>query len=132
MSSNRLIYDTCAYKHDLHEAMKPLDFMLDPIKHVNTNQCAHQFGIVAGNDVSVVKDPVQLESELKGITRHHSRCAKYKYQPSHDGSRMMLGPKPGCDAEFLNVNMTHLPTCQMIHYKPIPLVPSVEPKQCES
>ena len=131
MSSNRLIYDTCAYKQDLHETMIPLDLVLDPIMYVSSNPCAHQFGIVNGNDVSVVEDPVQLESELKGITRHNSRCVKFKYQPTREHTNLILGPKPGCTPTSLNVDMKHLPTCQMIHYKPIPLTPPAVPTQCQ-
>ena len=37
MSSNRLIYDTCAYKHELSQSVGPLQYTLNPIKFENVN-----------------------------------------------------------------------------------------------
>ena len=38
MSSNRLIYDTCAYKHNLQQSVGPLEYVLNPIKFENCNK----------------------------------------------------------------------------------------------
>ena len=55
MSSNRLIYDSCAYKHDLVQSVGPLEYMLNPIKFENANKCRMELGLIGGSAVSHVK-----------------------------------------------------------------------------
>ena len=38
MSSNRLMYDTCAYKTRVNESVGPLEYMLNPIRYENCNK----------------------------------------------------------------------------------------------
>ena len=82
MSSNRLMYDTCAYKHELSQSVGPLEYVLNPMKYENCNKCRMELGLVGGAAVSHVKgNLVDLETELRGSTRQLSSCPKNKYQP---------------------------------------------------
>ena len=55
MSSNRLIYDTCAYKHELTQSVGPLEYVFNPMKYENCNKCRMELGLVGGSSVSHVK-----------------------------------------------------------------------------
>lgn len=130
MSSNRLIYDSCAYKHDLVQSVGPLEYMLNPIKFENTNKCRMELGLLGGSAVSHVKgNLVDLETDLRGQTRRSTKCPTKLYQnPCPKGE--MNACKPGTihiqgDASqterTIDTTMMHLPACQMIRYKPVPL-----------
>lgn len=54
-----------------------------PQKFYNAGAARNALGLVAGNDVSVVSgNLVDMESDLRNITRDLSRDPKRKYQPS--------------------------------------------------
>ena len=53
MSSNRLMYDTCAYKKRLDESVGPLNYTLYPGKYENCSKCRIELGTVGGNNVSL-------------------------------------------------------------------------------
>ena len=65
MSSNRLKFDTCAYKKNLDQSVGPLSYVLNPMKYENCNKCRMELGIVGGNNVSQIKgNLVDLENDL--------------------------------------------------------------------
>ena len=130
MSSNRLIYDTCAYKHELTQSVGPLEYVLNPIKYENCNKCRMELGLVGGTAVSHIKgNLVDLETDLMGITRRHTNCPSKLYQnPCPNGDINACKPNnihipgdPSQSQRDINTQMLHLPSCQMIRYKPIPL-----------
>ena len=130
MSSNRVMYDTCAYKTRVNESVGPLEYMLNPIRFENCNKCRMELGTVGGTNVSHIKgNLVDLETELRGITRRASLCPSKKYQspcPTGDltncAPRQINIPQTSCGEErTINTEMVHLPSCQMIRYKPTPL-----------
>lgn len=130
MSSNRLIYDTCAYKHDLVQSVGPLEYMLNPIKFENANKCRMELGLIGGSAVSHVKgNLVDLETDLRGQTRRTTKCPSKLYQnpcPQGDINACNPGPIhiPGDASQTertIDTTMLHLPSCQMIRYKPVPL-----------
>ena len=105
MSSNRLIYDGCAYKQRLTESTNPLAYQLNILKFESCNKCRHELGIIGGSNVSEpLSQLVDLESDLRGQTRILSNCPEKKYPDKK-----------------LNDNRQKLPACQMIRYKPLPL-----------
>ena len=53
MSSNRLMYDSCAYKQKLGESTSPLNYNLYTGKYENCAKCRVEFGTVGGNGVSL-------------------------------------------------------------------------------
>ena len=80
MSFNRLQYDNCAYTHQLHESVGTLAYILDPSRYENCNKCRMEFGLVGGTNVSHIKgNLVDLETDLKGITRLATKCPTKKY-----------------------------------------------------
>ena len=79
MSSNRLIYDTCAYQKEMAKQCDQLTYILDPTKHYQEEPCRPELGIVGGNSVSIVKgNLVDLETDLRGLTRYNTRCQLQK------------------------------------------------------
>ena len=82
MSSNRLIYDTAAYKNKLLENTNSLKYSLYGGKFNNSAKCRIEFGLVGGNGVSVYSgNLVDLESDLRGQTRKASLAPSKKYHP---------------------------------------------------
>ena len=139
MSSNRLIYDTCAYKTRIDESVGPLAYVLNPMKYENCNKCRMELGLVGGNNVSRIEgNLVDLENDLRGTTRSASLCPDKQYQPScEDKIGDECQPKQinlqerGCGEERkINTNLKHLPSCQMIRYKPVPLPKPMNIQAC--
>ena len=114
MSFNRLKYDTCTLVQEQQNNVTTLSYLLSPMPFEHGNKCRHEFGLVGGTAVSHVEgNLVDLESDLRGQTRTHSRCAASRYQP-------------GCAQETTQ----HLPTCQMIPYRKIPAPPAMNIQRC--
>ena len=139
MSFNRLSYDTCAYKHSLAESVGTLGWVLDSSRFENCNKCRVEFGVVGGTNVSHVNgNLVDLETDLRGITRKASLCPSKKYQsPCPTGDLTNCQPQQiqiqgnGCSQpRSLDTSMVHLPSCQMIRYKPVPLPPPMKLDNC--
>lgn len=140
MSSNRLIYDTCAYKKELDQSVGPLSYVLNPIKFENCNKCRMELGVVGGTAVSQIKgNLVDLENDLYGITRSASLCPAKHYIPNCPDeigngcqpNRIELYDTRGCrKQQTIDTQLLHLPPCQMIRYKPIPLPPPMNLDSC--
>jgi len=82
---NRSMYDTCAYQKDLHESVSPLNFALSLYKYENCNKCLY--------DKFYVKyqpEIVDVESELRNITRPLSQCDQFQYSPTCKRSGLCL------------------------------------------
>ena len=130
MSSNRLIYDTCAYSTKMNESVGPLQYILNPMKYENCKKCRHELGLVGGTAVSHIKgNLVDLENDLRGATSVSSLCPKKKYTPSKDNQINIKGKSCG-QPRNVDTNMVHLPSCQMIRYKPTPLPPKINLDSC--
>lgn len=139
MSSNRLIYDTCAYKKSLDQSVGPLSYLLNPIKYENCSKCRMELGIVGGTDVSQIKgNLVDLENDLRGATRTASLCPSNHYQPSCQDKigdecqpRQINLQAKGCGPKrSIDTELVHLPPCQMVRYKPVPLPPPMKFDTC--
>jgi len=140
MSSNRLVYDSCAYKKKLDQSVGPLSYVLNPIKYENCNKCRMELGLVGGNNVSQIKgNLVDLENDLRGQTRQASLCPTQHYQAPVCGENIgdqchvnQLEIKSGNCGKSIKINteMVHLPPCQMIRYPPVPLPPPMEIETC--
>ena len=82
-SSNRSIYDNCSYEKRLYESVSPLAYQMYFGKFENCGKCQY--------DKYYVKyqpEIVDVESELKNITRPLSECDQYKYSPSCKTSKL--------------------------------------------
>ena len=139
MSYNRLRYDQCAYKSELDQSVGPLSYVLNPIKYENCNKCRMELGIIGGSQVSQIKgNLVDLENHLRGQTFTASKCPENHYQPACCDSigdecqpSQIYASGKGCNKpRVINTELQHLPGCQMIKYKPVPLPPPMNIQSC--
>ena len=129
MSSNRLIYDTCAYKKKLDQSTSPLQYHLNPLKYENCNKCRIELGMVSGPSTSQIKgNLVDLENELRGLNRLLSHCDSKKFKP---GQKLYSRNHSNNSSKPIDTNLVHLPSCQMIRYKPIPLPNPIKLDKCQ-
>lgn len=125
MSFNRTTYDTCSYKQDLQDNVSTLSYLLSPYRYEHVNKCRHQLGFVGGTAVSHVQgNLVDLDSELRGQTRIISKCGTNQYVPTNDGIIKNDKTAP------IDTTMLHLPACQSIMYREVPLPPSINYNKC--
>lgn len=85
-SSNRLIYDCCAYQKSLNESTSPLNYNLYQGKFDNCNKCTSDGKYWRPFDSMII----DLESELKLITRSATKCPSNKYNPTVKRSKNSL------------------------------------------
>ena len=133
MSSNRLLYDPCAYNQDIFESTKPLSYVLNTQKYQHCKPCRMALGVVGGNEVSpITGNLVDLENELRGQTRLNTNCPALQYNPANTQDTMMLlGPRPsGFEQTKISIEKSHLPTCQLFNFPSIPLPPPPQLTPC--
>ena len=146
MSFSNLKYDNFEYSKRLNESRSKLDFLLDPVKYENCNKCRMEFGIVGGTDVSQVKgNLVDMENELYGLSYSASLCPSKGFLPQCKDKNITYDGRGCTGKRTIDTNLIHLPSCQMIDYKAIPLPPpmvftgctypgirEVQPATCQS
>lgn len=127
MSFNHLRYDSCTYMKDLKENVSILTYLLSPFRYEHQDKCRHKLGLVGGTAVSHVQgNMVDLESELRGQTRYLTKCTKNAAVPLERDGGIIVNDK----TEPISVAKKHLPACQMISYREVPLPPSVNYARC--
>lgn len=84
-SQNNLINDDCAYKRRLHESTSPLLYNINPIAYESCTKCHQAYpgfiGALGGQGFGIGPSRVQIDSDLRGITRLQSKCPSHKYNP---------------------------------------------------
>jgi hypothetical protein len=125
--------DTCAYKQFLAESVGEFAYVIDPCRYENQNKQRIAFGIVAGNDVSIVgkNHLCDVESDLFGIDRKLSRCDTLKYiNPCPTGEMNTCRPRqivmrgnPSNHGQLIDLTPYHLPEGQMFRVIPCQLDP---------
>ena len=133
MSSNRLMYDQCAYEQNLNQSTGPGNYLMYPGKYEHCKKCRIQLGQVGGNGVSLYDgNMVDLESDLLGIDKPASLCNKNKYRPKCKECNKCTnsGLPCGCLA-CTSQNLVHQPNCQMVNYKPVVPAPPFTPQTCD-
>jgi hypothetical protein len=104
-----------------------LNYMLSPYRYEHQEKCRHELGLVGGTAVShVAGNLVDLESELRGQTRFLTKCPEHQHKPITPGS-----PIVNDKTAPISTKMKHLPACQMISYKSVPLPPSANEAFCK-
>jgi len=73
-ASNRTIYDNCQYQKRLYESTSPLQYKLNFAWAENCNKCLY-------DKFWLKYQLVDVESELKNLSRPLSNCDQFKYQP---------------------------------------------------
>jgi hypothetical protein len=97
MSSNRLIYDNCAYATELKESVSPLEYNLFMGKYETCDQCP------VGDYPNILKfnERTLVENELYGLLRPNTKCPSNKYK---------------ANAKFDNPKLSVTRLCENIHY----------------
>ncbi len=118
-------------------------YTMVPQKFYHPSSARNALGLIGGNDVSLASgNLVDLESDLRNITRDLSRCPSRQYQPSCalgfsekaaegfapvSGSACPAWPKKITFTErptgrmiTVNTEPRHLPTMQMFSYPGVP------------
>lgn len=114
MSWSRIKFDQCAYQKQLSQSTSPINYSLDPNKFSNCNDCRIEFGVIAGNDVSVTKgNMVDLESDLMNITRQHTKCPERQFLPYCEDCQN--NPNMSCNNPSCKKieQLKHLPSCNI-------------------
>lgn len=125
MSFNRTTYDICSYKQELQSNVSTLSYLLSPYRYEHSNKCRHQLGFIGGTAVSHIQgNLVDLDSELRGQTRIISKCSTNQYVPTDDGIITNDKTAP------IDTTMLHLPACQSIMYREVPLPPKTNYNHC--
>ena len=126
MAFTKNVYDLCSYRQALAESVGTWAYVSDPVRYYHPSPKRMAFGIVSGNDVSIVPNQVDLESDLFGIDRKLSRCDALKYiNPCPTGDMNTCRPRqivmrgnPSNHGRVLDVTPMHLPEAQMFSFKP--------------
>jgi len=84
-SSNRPIYDNCNYNKRLYESTSPLSYRMYFGAQENCSKCQFDHFYV-----KFQPEIVDVESELKNLTRPLSQCDQFKYSPSCKKSGLCL------------------------------------------
>lgn len=121
MSLNSLRYDPSTYREEVAQSTKPISYMLNPIKFENCHKCRNEFGLVAGNDVSLsTTNIVDLESDLSGRSRVLSKATCGQFVPTCRSGKRCRNAMPGLPYECpeCQEKKLHLRPCQMVSYGP--------------
>jgi len=122
MSSNRLMYDKCSNSKKQSESVNQLSYILDPNKFFINSPCRMELGIVGGNTVSNIKgNIVDMETDLRGITRNNSRCPINKNSWIEKNGQIKIPAQLSKCELVIDTKKQHLPPCQMINYDPVEL-----------
>ena len=114
MSSNRLIYDRCAYATEIKESTEPLEYNLFVGKFENCKTCP------VGKFTNVLPFGAKTvtESELLGITRQASNCPEKKFQANSNFKNAPLSAARMCDSiYYITPNNLEKPTSNMLNEK---------------
>jgi hypothetical protein len=89
--------------------------------HVSTHRSRHELGLIGGNNVSIIKgNMIDLESDLRGITRINTHAPWRQYQAPTVGQNIVRSNWK--NEVTINTQPVHLPTHQMWAY-PVVLAP---------
>lgn len=109
-ASNRQIYDCCAYAQTLQQSVDPLQYDLYFGAVENCNKCIDKKAWFRQD-----KEIVDIESDLRNITRPLTKCDGYKYNPN-------CKTGPNCVSTFdQNVPRILSPSLCPIVYNNIPV-----------
>lgn len=84
-ASNRMLYDNCNYQRLTRQSTDPLAYNLYQGKYENCSKCIYD-----NFYVPYQPEIIDMDSELKNLTRPLSDCDQYKYNPNCRKSRMCV------------------------------------------
>ncbi len=117
---------------DTQQSMRSVDYLLEQSKFIHNNQCRAEFGIVGGNDVSQTKSSlVDIENDLKGITRTANKCVEYNYVPTQNNVLEPIKYIKTADNPELDLNKKHLKNCNFFDMQEVPKEPKLPYDKCD-
>lgn len=114
MSSNRLMYDQCAYATEIKESTSPLEYNLFKGKYENCKQCP------TGDFTNIIEfgSRADVENELFGLSRPGTLCPSLKYDPTKEFKAPNLSPTAMCDSiYYITPSNLERPTSNMLNEK---------------
>lgn len=114
MSSNRLIYDKCAYATEMKESTGPLEYNLFKGKYENCKQCS------VGQFTNILDfgPRADVESELYGLNRPGTLCPQLKFDPKKGFKYPELSPARMCEnIHHITPNNLEKPQNNMLNEK---------------
>jgi hypothetical protein len=112
MSSNRLIYDKCAYATEIKESTSSLEYNLFKGKYENCKQCP------VGDFTNLVEfgTRADVENELYGLNRPGTLCPTLKYNPSSEFKVPKFSPNAMCEnIHYITPNNLEKPKKNMLN-----------------
>ena len=112
MSSNRLIYDKCAYAKEIAESTSPLDYYLFKDKYEHKVNCnLADFPTILPLDTRAT-----VENELYGLDRLNTLCPERKYNAHSAYKNPGFTPPRLCEKiYYLTPNNMSKPTTNMLN-----------------
>lgn len=138
MSFTRQNYDQCAYQSSVLQSTGTLNWVLSTDRFVNPNPTRIAFGVVGGNETSVIAgNMVDLESDLMGI-RTASKCPSLKFIGQCTGKDMnscqpkqaVIRGNPSNQGRIIDTTPLHLRESNMFRYTPVFLPKPYEQPRC--
>ena len=114
MSSNRLIYDKCAYATEIKESTSSLGYNLFQGKYESCKQCT------VGNFTNNLPfgPKTDTESELLGLTRPTTKCPSLKFDSTKKFDNPQFSPAIMCQSIYqLTPSNLVKPTTNMLDTK---------------
>jgi hypothetical protein len=105
MSSNRLIYDDCAYAKRIQESTTPLNYHLFTGKYENCYQCPSK---INAPTILPFGHRADVESELNNQTRLATLCPSKKYNPCTSFQGYKTNPPFLCEGIY-HITPNNLP-----------------------
>ena len=139
MSFTRLSYDNCSYKSEILQSVGTLSYTLDVLQFQHPNPTRIAFGILSGNDTSIVKgNMVDVESDLMGVGRTASKCPSLKFLNECSGKnfgscqpkQIVIRGNPSNSGRVVDTTPLHLRESQMFRYTPTYLPPAYTQPRC--
>ena len=111
MSSNRLIYDKCAYATEIKESTRPLEYFLFKGKYENGEKCS----ISEFPNILEFGNRADVENELYGLNRVGTLCPSLKYNPTNNYKGYNYSPPRMCESIYkITPNNLEKPTTNML------------------
>ena len=113
MSSNRLMYDKCAYATEIKESTRPLEYYLYSGKYINGYQCP----ISNYTNNLCLKSRTDTENELYGLYRPGTLCPSLKYNPNTNFNNPPFSPPLMCSGiHYITPNNLEKPQTNMLSH----------------
>lgn len=78
-------YDNCFINQQSESNKSIFSYILDDTKYINKNECNNYTPpFLTYNPTGVLPKSVDIENELKGITKPYTKCESCKYTPTND------------------------------------------------